>query len=86
MHPPEHMVRALPGVPRTRHQGRVEQFFLPCPCTSFQLGGLDAGDILHDCHRCRALLFTVENLEVLPRIEPAVIGGYLEEEEKQDTE
>ena len=55
-------------------------------CTSFQPGGLDAGDILHDYHRCRTLLFTVENLEVLPRIEPGVISGYLEEEARRDIE
>ena len=55
-------------------------------CTSFLPGGLDAGDIREDYHRCRALLFTVENLEALPRIEPAVIGGYLEEEAGRDIE
>lgn len=55
-------------------------------CTSFQPGGLDAGTIWEDYHRCGALLFTVENLEALPRIEPGIIGGYLEEEERRDTE
>jgi hypothetical protein len=49
-------------------------------CNSYIPIMLEHGTLLEDTFRCAALLFALEHLEELGRVQPRVIAGYLEAE------